>query len=51
MLNVKEVSEKLKVSPATIRRWVKDNKIPFIKIGRVLRFDIEKVIANSEEKK
>jgi len=43
LLTVKELSEILKVSEATIYRWVHYDFIPHIKIGGAVRFDEEAV--------
>ncbi len=41
LLNVPEVSEYLGVSVATVRKWILERKVPFVKIGTAVRFDIE----------
>ena len=49
LLTVKELSEYLKVNPQTIYNWVSQKKIPYIKIGDLVRFkedDILKWIKN-----
>lgn len=33
-----EVAEYLRVSPATVRKWVKQDRIPFVKAGSLNRF-------------
>jgi len=33
-----DVAHLASVSPRTIDRWVKGKKIPYIKVGRILRF-------------
>lgn len=38
MLTEKEVAAQLKVSPATVRRWRRSGKLPFVKLGRLVRF-------------
>lgn len=45
LLGVGQVAEILKVSVATIRRWVWSGYIPYMKIGKAIRFskaDIER---------
>lgn len=37
MKTVEEVAAALKISPATVRRWVNSNKIKALKQGRVIR--------------
>lgn len=43
LLTIKEVAEVLKVSHRTISDWVYKRKIPYIKVGRVVRFDQQKI--------
>jgi len=38
MMGVIELSKYLKVNPQTIYNWVSDNKVPYTKIGDLLRF-------------
>lgn len=38
-LSVDEVADEMDVSPRTVRRWMKEKGLPYIKIGRVVRFD------------
>lgn len=48
LLTIKEVSETLKVAEATLRDWVQYRRIPFVRVGRLVRFrpeDIEKIQA------
>ena len=47
LLTVKEAAKALAVSPLTIKRWVNDKKIPFVKVVGAVRFrrkDIERFI-------
>ena len=42
-LTIKETAELLKVTRRTVQRWIKDEKLPSIKIGgtvRILKTDI-----------
>ena len=44
LLDVGQVAEMLKISVATVRRWVLQGYIPYMKIGKAIRFsnsDIE----------
>jgi len=46
MLNVIEVAQRFNVSIATVRKWVLQRRIPFVKVGSLVRFrleDIEKI--------
>lgn len=38
LIGVKELAQYLKVNPQTIYNWVADNKIPYTKVGDLLRF-------------
>jgi len=38
MLDTKDVSQMFNVSERTIRRWVRDNLIPHVKISKTIRF-------------
>jgi excisionase family DNA binding protein len=44
----KELAETLRVSERSIRNWQERRIIPFVKIGRVVLFDIEKVMSSLE---
>ena len=39
-MDVKGMAEYLCVSESTIRSWVKHGKIPYMKIGKCVRFDL-----------
>jgi len=39
LLTVTEVAEWLSVSPKTVYRWVHEEHVPHLKLGRVVRFD------------
>jgi len=41
LLTIDEVAEILAVSPVTIYRYKKEAGLPYIKIGKILRFDKE----------
>jgi excisionase family DNA binding protein len=38
-----EVARIYKVTPQAVRNWAREGKIPSIRFGRVLRFDLEKI--------
>ena len=42
-LNVSEVAVYLGLSDDTIRCWVKNGKIPFSKLGKSVRFDLQRI--------
>ena len=39
LLTVPEVAEQLGVSVHTVYSWVAQRRVPFLKVGRLLRFD------------
>lgn len=41
LMTKREVTEKLRISICTLDRWMRDGKIPYIKLGgcKVIRFD------------
>lgn len=49
LLNVQEASKILTASPSTIRKWVQQRRIPFVKIGTLVRFKEEDLIRISCE--
>ncbi len=50
LLTMEEVAEKLKVAPRTVYGWVCKG-MPVMKIGGVLRFDPEEVMAWMKQKR
>jgi excisionase family DNA binding protein len=50
LLTVPEAAALLRLKPSTIRAWVCQHRIPFVKLGRLVRIrrrDIEALIAGS----
>jgi len=43
ILTISEVAELLKVHPITVYRLIKQGKLPYFRIGRVLRFDADQL--------
>jgi excisionase family DNA binding protein len=43
LLNITELSRQLGLAKGTLYNWVCQRRIPFIKLGRALRFDSEEV--------
>jgi len=43
LLNKKELADKLGISPRTLDVWVAERKIPFIKVGGIIRFSWPRV--------
>jgi excisionase family DNA binding protein len=50
LLSVKELAVEFGVSDATIRRVVRRRAIPFFRIGRVLRFDLDAVLEATQQR-
>ena len=44
MLSVKALAEYLSVSEATVRTLVSEDKIPYLKIRGIYRFNLDKVL-------
>ncbi|MFC1621698.1 helix-turn-helix transcriptional regulator [Candidatus Omnitrophota bacterium] len=40
LIDIKEVSERLGVKVSTIYSWVHQKQIPYIKMGRLVKFDL-----------
>ncbi len=51
MLNIHELSKELGLSESGIYQMVSQRELPFVKIGRSVRFDLEDIKAWLEEKK
>ena len=51
MLNINELSRKLKISVSTLYKWVSQKKIPYSKVGRRVIFDERDIEKWFEEKK
>ena len=43
LLSVRDLSELLSVKQSTVYYWVHRNTIPYLKIGRCVRFDLEQI--------
>ena len=43
LLTIQELSEALKISERTIRQWIHENYIPYIKLGHSVRFDEKQI--------
>lgn len=44
MLSVKQLAEHLNISEATVRTLMAENKIPYLKIKGIYRFDLDQVL-------
>ncbi len=51
MLNIHQLATELQLSESGIYQWVSQRKIPFVKIGRSVRFDSEEIKRWLENKK
>jgi excisionase family DNA binding protein len=40
----KEAARALGVQPSTVRKWVLQRKIPFVRVGRCVRFDVDELV-------
>lgn len=45
LVSPEALAAELGVSVRTIHRWVRRNEIPFMRAGRLLRFDLDEVLA------
>lgn len=43
LLNTAEIAELLGVKPSTIRKWVHYGYIPYVKLGRAVRFNLKDI--------
>jgi len=43
LINIQELSEYIGLSKNTIYCWVSQRRIPFVKLGRLTKFDLEKI--------
>lgn len=51
LLNIQEVSWRLGVSVKTVYSWVNQRKLPHIKVGRLVKFDVADIDAWIAERK
>lgn len=43
LISIKNLSRSLDISENTIRWWVATGKIPYVKLGKLVRFDVVKI--------
>ncbi len=43
LININELSEYIGLSTSTIYSWVSQQRIPFVKCGRLTKFDIQRI--------
>ena len=48
LVNVPEAARRLGVSPVTIRRRIRDGRLPVVRVGRAVRVDLSGVRAPAE---
>jgi excisionase family DNA binding protein len=51
ILDTDQLMAKLGVTRPTLSKWRKENRIPFIQVGAVVRYDLDKVLEALESKK
>jgi len=51
LMGAREIAQTLGVSVNTIRTWVWQKQIPYLKVGRLVRFDIREIDAWLQDKK
>lgn len=51
ILNTDQLMAKLGVTRPTLSKWRKEGRIPFIQVGAVVRYDLDKVLEALENKK
>lgn len=50
LLTKRQLSPKLQKSPRTIDNWMKDGRLPFLKVGRTVLFSWPDVLASLKER-
>ncbi|WP_408886991.1 helix-turn-helix domain-containing protein [Limobrevibacterium gyesilva] len=48
LLTVGEVADRLQVHPRSVRRWIADDRMPVVRLGRAVRIrttDVDRIIA------
>ena len=51
LMNIKKLSELLNIKEKTIYDWCHKRRIPYLKVGGLLRFDYDEIIEWLETKK
>ena len=44
LIDKKQMAARLSVTPRTLENWMKRGLVPYIRIGRVVRYDLEEVM-------
>ena len=45
LLDIHQLAKALAVGRTTVENWTRSRRIPSLKVGRVLRYDLQKVLA------
>jgi len=45
-VTISDVADYYMVSVSTVRAWVRDNKIPYLQVGKTYRFKLEEIDAS-----
>ena len=51
LMDISEVAQRLGVKVNTVYSWVNQRKIPYVKMGRLLKFDLSDIAAWVAERK
>jgi excisionase family DNA binding protein len=51
LIGIEELARRTAIKQATLRKYVAQRKIPFVKIGRLVRFDLPEIEAWIAERK
>jgi excisionase family DNA binding protein len=51
LIDIAELERRTAIKQATLRKYVAQRKIPFVKIGRLVRFDLPEIVAWIAERK
>lgn len=43
-ITVEQLADIFQVKRETVRKWIKDERVPYLKAGGTIRFDLEKLL-------
>jgi excisionase family DNA binding protein len=43
LLNIKETAQWLGVTEGTLRVWICHKKVPYVKVGKLVKFDLKRI--------
>lgn len=49
LMRTTEFAKRIDVSPRTVRRWIAEGKLPYVKVGNAMRVDVTKVDGFKDE--